>query len=288
MNDLKKQKILITGAGGQLGLTLKDVLPESDRVKYVSKMQLDITDFDAVRTFFEQFQPQVCINTAAYTAVDEAEKNPEAAFKINTEAVANLAKCCVEWKTKFIHISTDYVFDGEANSPYKETDKLNPQTVYGISKLAGEEVIKTSGLSDFAIIRTSWLYSRYGKNFYKTILGLSKERDVISVVNDQTGSPTYAPHLAEAILKIAEKLSKENSGIYHFSDLGNITWFDFAMEIVKAKNLPVKVLRTTSEAFKTSAKRPKYSVLDCEKIELVFGIESNNWKQGLRKNVIFF
>jgi len=283
MNDLKKQKILITGAGGQLGLTLKDVLPESDRVKYVSKAQLDITDFDAVRTYFKQFQPHVCINAAAYTAVDEAEKNPEIAFKINAEAVANLAKCCVEWNTKLIHISTDYVFDGEADSPHKETDKPNPETVYGKSKLAGEEAIKASDLSDFVIIRTSWLYSRYGKNFYKTILRLSKEREVISVVNDQTGSPTYAPHLAEAILIIAKKLSKENSGIYHFSDKGNSTWFDFAVEIVKSKNLPVKVLETTSEAFKTLAKRPKYSVLDCEKIGLVFGVKFNDWKEGLRK-----
>lgn len=283
MNDLKKQKILITGAGGQLGQTLKDFLSESDTVKYVSKAQLDITDFSAVRTYFKEFQPQVCINTAAYTAVDEAEKNPEVAFKINAEAVANLAKCCVEWRTKLIHISTDYVFDGEADSPYKETDKPNPQTVYGKSKFAGEEAIKNSGLNDFAIIRTSWLYSRYGKNFYKTILLLSKEREAISVVNDQTGSPTYAPHLAEAILIIAEKLSKENSGVYHFSDKGNSTWFDFAVEIVEIKNLPVKVLETTSEAFKTLVKRPKYSVLRCEKIGLIFRIEPNNWKEGLRK-----
>jgi len=282
MNDLKKQKILITGAGGQLGRTLKDYLRESDTVKYVSKAQLDIADFSAVRTYFKDFQPNICINTAAYTAVDEAEKKPDIAFNINAEAVANLAKCCKENSAKLIHISTDYVFDGEAKIPYKETDIPNPQTVYGKSKLAGEEAIKSSGLKEFAIIRTSWLYSQYGKNFYKTILRLSKERDVISVVNDQTGSPTYAPHLVEAIFKIAEKLNKDNSGIYHFSDEGNVTWFDFAVEIVKSKKLSVKVFETTSEAFKTLTKRPKYSVLDCDKIKNKFEVYNKKWKEYLK------
>lgn len=282
MKPFDQNKILITGATGQLGLTLKYFLPENERVKYVSRNQLDITDFDVVSAYFMRFRPDICINTAAYTAVDEAEKNPEIAFQVNAEAVAHLAKCCEEWNTKLIHISTDYVFDGKATIPYKETDVPSPQTIYGKSKLAGEEAIKTSGLKEFVIIRTSWLYSQYGKNFYKTILRLSEEREVISVVDDQTGSPTYAPHLATVIINVAQKLTNENSGVYHFSDQGAVTWYDFANEIVKSKKLPVKITKTTSEAFKTLARRPKYSVLDCRKIVLNFSLNLQTFMEGLK------
>jgi dTDP-4-dehydrorhamnose reductase len=280
-------KILVTGSKGQLGSKIKDLSVDfqSFSFSFTDLDELDITNFNSVLDFFKFEIPDIVINCAAYTAVDKAEDDYENAFKINALGPENLAKACNVHNSKFIHISTDYVFDGkEREKPYLESDFTSPQSVYGSTKLEGENLV-LKNLQDAIIVRTAWLYSEYGHNFVKTMLNLAQSRTELSVVNDQVGSPTYAGDLAQAILQISMQYFEENywkSGVYHFSNLGKCTWFEFAKEIFKIKNINIKVNPVTSEEFPSKVKRPKYSVLDKEKIITTYKIDVPDWRDSLK------
>lgn len=279
-----KSGILVTGAKGQLGQALKKNAETPNSFFYTDASSFDITDKKQMILMFEKLKPAVIINTAAYTQVDQAETEIEPAHKLNAQAVKNLSELCVKYNSALIQISTDYVFDGNQSTPYKETDVTNPVTVYGKSKRAGELAILESGLQRFAIIRTSWLYSEFGHNFYKTMLRLAETKTELKVVNDQRGCPTNANELAKTLLVIASNLTSKNSGIYHYCNQGETTWFGFAKAIFSKHNLSVKVNPVTSSEFPTAAKRPAYSVLDTSKIKKVFKIEIPSWEEALKKN----
>lgn len=279
---MPKPIILVTGQNGQLGNELKvlsEKYPQYDYV-FTDVAELDITDSEMVNNFFGMYKPAICINTAAYTAVDKAEADRQSALKVNATAVGTLAENCLKLNTRFIHISTDYVFDGTAHSPYKEDDPVNPVNFYGESKLKGEE-FALQKLTSTVVIRTSWVYSFFGNNFVKTMLRLMKERESISVVNDQFGSPTYAADLAEAIMHIV-LYSENNGGIYHFSNQGVISWFDFAVAIKDLAGLQCGVNAIDTSGYPTPAKRPAYSVMSKEKIKSTFHIELKDWKDSLQ------
>lgn len=286
--------IMVTGANGQLGRELSELsasYPEYDFL-FLSHSELEIENAVKVKSFFKKNLPQFCINCAAYTAVDKAESEKEQAFLINGEAVGNLAVACKEHNTKFIHISTDYVFDGNASVPYKEDAPTNPQNVYGASKLKGEELALQYNPETF-IIRTSWVYSSYGKNFVKTMLRLMNEKEEINIVNDQHGSPTYAGDLAEVIMQIIGKLTSHperqpkdsrlttDRGIYHYSNDGIITWYDFAIAVKELTESSCGINPITTDQYPAPAKRPLYSVLDKIKIQETLGIALKDWKQSL-------
>jgi dTDP-4-dehydrorhamnose reductase len=277
MNNLPK--ILVTGANGQLGKELRDIAPNFPQFEFIflSREDLPIHHFELLRNFFNALKPDYCINCAAYTAVDRAESEKELAFQVNGEAVGVLAAVCKEHQTKFIHISTDYVFDGNATTPYTENIPPHPLSVYGASKLEGEKQALQLN-PDCIIIRTSWVYSSYAKNFVKTMLRLINERNEIGVVNDQLGSPTYAADLAEAILQI---IVNWTPGIYNFSNKGIITWYDFALAIKELSGGNCKINSITTAEFPTAAKRPAYSGLDKTKIQKTFGIKLKDWKESL-------
>jgi dTDP-4-dehydrorhamnose reductase len=276
-----KQRILITGANGQLGKELRELCASYKDFEFIflPKEDLPIQNFDIVRATFKIQQPQYCINCAAYTAVDQAESEKELAFLINAESVGVLAAVCKDYSTKFIHISTDYVFDGKSEFAYKETDYTNPVNMYGASKLEGEEQAFQFN-DDAIIIRTSWVYSEFGKNFVKTMLRLLKEKAEISVINDQKGSPTYAADLAEAILKIISS-GKWQAGIYHFSNEGIITWYEFARAIKQMIKSDCKIIPISTSQYPTPARRPLSSVLDKSKIQEALGIRLKNWEESL-------
>ncbi len=276
-----KPKILVTGSNGQLGKELKQLEASFPRFDFIflSREDLPIHHFELVRNFFKGYHPQYLINCAAYTAVDKAESEKELAFQVNAEAVGVLAAVCKEYQTRFIHISTDYVFDGTATTPYTEDSPVNPQSVYGASKLNGEkEALQFN--PEAVIIRTSWVYSEFGKNFVKTMLKLMSEKEELNVVSDQVGSPTYAADLADAILQIISS-GKWHPGIYHYSNEGVISWYDFAVAIkeLSGSNCSVKPIPTSR--YPTPAKRPAYSVLDKTKIKAVFGLRLKDWKSSL-------
>ena len=276
-----KQKILITGSNGQLGKELKRLensFPQFDFI-FLSREDLPIHHFELVRNFFKGYQPQFLINCAAYTAVDRAESERELAFQVNGESVGVLAAVCKEYGTKLIHISTDYVFDGTATLPYKEESLTNPQSVYGASKLEGEkEALRFN--PDSIIIRTSWVYSEFGKNFVKTMLKLMSEREDLNVVSDQFGSPTYAADLAETIVQIISS-GQWHAGIYHYSNEGVISWYEFAVAIKELSGSVCKVNPIPTSQYPTPAKRPAYSVLDKTKIQSVFNLPIKDWKESL-------
>lgn len=276
-----KQKILITGSNGQLGKELKKLESSFPQYEFVflSREDLPIHHFELLRNFFKGYHPQYLINCAAYTAVDRAEAEKDLAFQVNAEAVGVMAAVCKEYNTKLIHISTDYVFDGTATKPYTEEAPTNPQSVYGASKLKGEqETLKFN--PDAIIIRTAWVYSEFGKNFVKTMLKLMSEREEINVVSDQVGSPTYAADLAAAILQIISS-EKWVPGIYHYSNDGVISWYDFAVAIKELSASSCKINPITTPQYPTPAKRPAYSVLDKSKIQSAFNIPEKNWKESL-------
>lgn len=263
-------KILVTGANGQLGRCLLDVSKIFPQFEYHFKTSkdLDITDFDAVKLLFDTNKFQYCINCAAYTSVDRAESEMERAFLINAESVRNLAEVSLRNNTTLLHISTDFVFDGTKKTPYTEEDEPNPLNVYGASKLKGEQYIQEI-LNNYFIIRTSWVYSKYGQNFVKTMLRLAKERDEINVVNNQIGSPTYAGDLAEFLVYLIQN-HKKQFGIYNYSNEGAVSWYEFASKIFAANKVKIKVSPITTEEYHTPAKRPMYSVLDKNKTKQVF------------------
>lgn len=280
-------KLLITGAYGQLGNEIK-ILSENYpqwEFLFTDADSLDITNGDAVMDYFFVNKPDYVINCAAYTAVDKAEDEIETAGRINAIAPGTLANVAKRFSAKIIHVSTDYVFDGKAFLPLIETDEVNPTGVYGKSKLAGEQhCMKENPAS--VIIRTSWLYSSFGNNFVKTMLRLAKERESLKVVFDQVGSPTYAADLAKAILDIinladndAEKLVP---GIYHYSNEGAISWYDFAKAIFETAEIDCKVSPVLSDEFPTPTKRPNYSVLNKSKIKNTFGLQIPYWKDSLK------
>ena len=279
--------ILVTGGNGQLASCIKDVEKQYDdlNVIYTDHLELDICNLNQIQTFFKS-NPQIdyCINCAAYTAVDKAETEAEKAFEINATGAKNLAQVCNDHDAILIHVSTDFVFDGEKNEPYTETDVANPISVYGASKLQGEVEIQQA-LKEYFIIRTSWLYSEYGNNFMKTMLRLAETRDGISVVSDQIGTPTYAGDLAEIIIQIINTKT-EKYGIYHYSNEGVASWFEFAKEIFKLAKNKIKVNPIPSIEYLTPAKRPKYSVLDKKKIIDVFKIDIPFWRESLKKVIL--
>lgn len=283
-----KQKILVTGSNGQLGKELKKLAPAFPQFEFIflAREDLPIHHFEMVRHYFNVYHPQYLINCAAYTAVDRAEQEKDKAFQVNGEAVGVLAAVCREHQTQFIHISTDYVFDGTAATPYKEDAPTNPQSVYGASKLEGEkQAIQLN--PDAIIIRTSWVYSEFGKNFVRTMVKLMQEKEEVSVVNDQIGSPTYAGDLAETIIYIIQWLQthqqdpKDNSHIYHYKNEGIISWYDFALAIKELTGSKCKVNPIPTSQYPTAARRPAYSVLDNSKIQKVFGVPIKNWKESL-------
>jgi len=266
---------LITGCNGQLGKELAKLLPDAICADVDI---LDITDEMAVQNFVRDNNIDVIINCAAYTAVDRAEDDIALATKINVDGPRNLAKT----GAKIIHISTDYVFDGNGCRPYGADDETNPVSVYGKTKRAGEVAVLEN--ADMAVvIRTAWLYSVNGNNFVKTMRRLGAEKDSINVVADQIGTPTFAGNLAQAIVKIIPQMTHENSGIYHFTDEGVCSWYDFACEIMEMSGLHCMVKPIKSSQYPTRASRPFYSVLDKDKIKQVFGVEINHWKKGLEK-----
>ncbi len=257
------KKILVTGANGQLGKTFQE-LYENNKSNFsfvfASKSQLDITDKSSINAIFDEHQLDYCINCAAYTNVEQAEKTPKIAFSINAEGVKNLAEICKKKNVVLIHISTDYVFDGNKKEPYIETDDTNPINEYGKSKLVGENYISNI-LTKYFIIRTSWLYSKkYGKNFYKTIVTKSKTENTLSVISSQKGCPTETVNLSQFIYKLIEENNKKY-GIYHFSDGVEMTWYDFARQILIENGLFGKIKLKKADNYTTFAKRPAYSVL---------------------------
>ncbi|MBS1947561.1 MAG: dTDP-4-dehydrorhamnose reductase [Bacteroidetes bacterium] len=278
---MSKPIVLVTGANGQLGQEIQAASPFYPGLEFIflSRSDLAITDQAKVRAAFEKSHPSFCINCAAYTAVDKAESDKETAFGVNAEAVGYLAAVCRLFNTKFIHISTDYVFDGNSPSALKEDDPKAPINVYGASKLKGEELaMKENGQT--VIIRTSWVYSSFGNNFVKTMMKLMRERESINVVNDQIGSPTYAYDLAKDILNIAS--SREFvPGIYHYSNDGEISWYDFAVAIKQAIESNCKVYPIPSSKYPTPAKRPHYSLLDKTKICATYHVQLKEWKESL-------
>lgn len=276
-------KVLVTGGNGQLGQSIKSISNEfsSLDIVFLGSSDLNISNNKEVEDYFSKNNFDYCINCAAYTAVDKAEEEPELAKKVNVLGAKNLALACKKNDVILIHISTDFVFDGEAKTPYREDDSTNPISVYGKTKRDGELEI-SSNLPQHFIIRTSWLYSEFAGNFVKTMLRLSKEREELSVVDDQTGCPTYAKDLAEVILKIIHSQSKQ-FGIYHYSNQGEITWYDFAKEIFKQSQSEIKLHKTNSKTFKTLATRPKYSVLNTSKIHSLLNLEPVKWEKSLEK-----
>lgn len=275
-------KIIVTGGNGQLARCIKDVAKALSEYTFIfsDSNALDITNTEQITAIFNKEQPNFCINCAGYTAVDKAELEPEDAKLINTLGVKFLAEACAKFGTKLIHISTDFVFDGTATTPYKEDDETNPLGVYGQTKLDGEGVIKAL-LKEHYIIRTSWLYSEYGHNFMKTILQLGGEKDEIKVVVDQLGTPTNARDLANVVLEIIVK-NTEKYGVYHFSNAGSTSWFEFAEKIVALAGLQSTILPISTAQYSAMAKRPKYSVLNTEKIQNTFHIKTLHWLDSLK------
>lgn len=276
--------ILITGSNGQLGSELRKIgFTALDEVFYTDVAELDITSYEAIDRFVVENEVDTIVNCAAYTAVDKAEDEPELAAKINTEAVSNLAKVAYKHDCLLIHISTDYVFDGTVTEPMTEKVKTNPTSVYGRTKLAGEQAIVTSHCM-YIIIRTAWLYSTFGNNFVKTIRRLAEERGELKVVDDQIGTPTYADDLARAIVKImSDECVVEKEGVYHFSNEGVCSWYDFAREIVTLSGIKCEVHPVSSAEFPTKATRPAYSVLDKTKIRREFDVEVPAWQLSLKR-----
>jgi dTDP-4-dehydrorhamnose reductase len=280
------KNILVTGGNGQLGQSLQKIAGAYPQfsIVFTDYAELDITNAQALTDFFADQQIDACINCAAYTAVDKAESDEDKAFLLNFQAVLNLAEICAQHKAQLVHISTDYVFNGKQNVPYVETDDTDPQGIYGASKVRGEAAA-TGYNSETIVIRTSWLYSEYAVNFVKRMKELMQEKQELNVVFDQAGTPTYAGDLAKAILDVLQyKATNPDAavgGIYHYSNEGVTSWFDFAVTIKEMTGATTSIQPVTSDKYQTAAKRPAYSVLNKEKIKSTFGLAIPYWRDSL-------
>ena len=281
---------MVTGSKGQVGMELQTLathFPDFD-FNFVDIDELDIADPKAVKTFFSENKINYCINCAAYTAVDQAETETNLAWKVNTIGPENLAVACASQQALILHISTDYVYHTQQTKPYIETDFTNPQGTYARTKLNGDEAVLKNHPGGAIVIRTSWVYSAFGNNFVKTMLRLGAERGELSVIYDQIGTPTYARDLAQVLLDIVQKAESQSvdkkyfSGVYHFSNEGVTSWYDFAVAIFDQKQMQVKVRPIETKDYQTTAKRPPYSLLNKSKIKNNFGIEIAHWQQSLR------
>lgn len=277
--------ILVTGSNGQLGSELQVLAKHYTQYAFffTDVAELDITDKNAIAVFVTANNINAIINCAAYTAVDKAESEVVLADKINHLAVKYLAEVAKEHRCQLIHISTDYVFEGMNYQPYLETDLPNPQSVYGTTKLAGEQVLQHINPSNSIIIRTSWVYSSFGANFVKTMLKLGKERDELKVISDQVGTPTYAADLAIVILDILPQLSNEKVEVYHYTNEGVCSWYDFAQAIFEISNIDCRVIPITTAQYPTAAQRPHYSVLNKTKLKEAFKMEIPYWRESLKR-----
>jgi dTDP-4-dehydrorhamnose reductase len=279
-------KVLITGSNGQLGSEIKELASEYENLECIFKdlPELDICDTDALNTFIIDQHINAAINCAGYTVVDKAEENPEIAEQVNSKGVLNLVNALKKVDGNLIHISTDYVFDGNHSKPYKESDPVRPIGVYGQTKRAGELAVLNSSI-DALVIRTSWLYSAYGNNFVKTMLRLGNDKESIQVVSDQKGTPTYAKDLAKMCLDILSDASSTNlskkGSLYHYSNEGVTSWYDFSVAIMELGNIDCKVIPIETKDYPTQARRPLYSVLDKSKIKSDFKVTIPHWRDSL-------
>ena len=275
--------LLVTGSSGQLGQCLKQLLLSATDIScyFAAREDLDITNGDEIQRFFSEHNFDYCINTAAYTNVEKAESEQKEAFLINAEGANSLAKACKKHNVVLLHISTDYVFDGMAKTPYQEQDRTNPLNVYGASKLKGEQHIVDAWNKHF-IIRTSWLYSQYGHNFLNSMLEFAKQKKALTITTQQKGTPTNANDLAQVLVTII-KTGNARYGVYHFSNQGEATWYDFAKAIFKATGEIDTVNLAKTEHYGTFAKRPAYSVLNCNKLKDTLGITYRNWEDSLKQ-----
>ena len=280
---MSNRLILVTGANGQLGKEFRAIALHQPGFEFafVTKEELPIHEFEKVREYFAAHKPAFCINCAAYTAVDKAESEKDMAYLVNAESVSVLAEVSKQYGTSFVHVSTDYVFKGDSPQPYREDAETGPISVYGSSKLKGESLSLEKN-PDSIIIRTAWVYSEFGNNFVKTMIRLMKERKELNVVNDQIGAPTYAADLAKAIMTII-KSNKWQPGIYHYSDSGKISWYDFAVAIKELTGSECKLNPIPTSQYPTPAKRPAFSLLDTSKIRNAYGINIPDWKTSLTK-----
>jgi dTDP-4-dehydrorhamnose reductase len=288
-------RILVTGKNGQLGRSIHKVISANSEIDndygsnefiFVGRRELDLSNDSNINHYFNNNNKfDIIINCAAYTTVDKAEEESELANKINHLAVKKIAEIANKQESKLIHISTDYVFDGESNKLYTETDITNPINVYGKTKLAGEKALQDIMSTDAIIIRTSWVYSEYGNNFVKTMLRLGKERNELSVVSDQIGSPTYATDLAEVILGIVNNKDyqdkNQSTQVCHYSNEGEISWYEFAKEIFKLAEVDCKVSPITTEQYPTPARRPMNTIMDKNEITKAFSVDTPDWKKSL-------
>lgn len=288
--------VLVTGAKGQLGQAIQFISEKHSDVDFVfcDSSTLDITNLNNIQQVFKQVKPKYCINAAAYTAVDKAESEPEKAYLINVTGAKNLAEVCKQNNTVLLHVSTDFVFDGNysklllgvQSSGYSEEDLPNPTGVYGQTKLDGEKAIQEI-FDNYFIIRTSWVYSQFANNFMKTMIRLGTQRDSLSVVNDQVGTPTNAVDLAEVLVKIILTHNSQpttyNYGIYNFSNEGQCSWYDFAQKIFEVNNITIDLQPIPTSSYPTPAKRPAFSVLNKAKIKKVFDVHIDNWEDSLKK-----
>lgn len=276
-------RILVTGANGQLGSTFRAITSEypNHDLHFFGSKELDITNSSSVKDAFDSVQPEMVVNCAAYTAVDQAEDEPEKAFAVNAEGVKHLVEACKLKNAALIHISTDYVFDGTNHRPYVETDPVNPIGVYGKSKRAGEEVVLDSNISAI-IVRTSWVYSEFGNNFVKTMVRLGRERNELNVIFDQVGSPTNTYDLARVILSMIVQNEKwqGKQEVFHYSNEGVCSWYDFALAIFEISGIECEVNPILTKEYPTKAVRPHYSVLDKTGIKQVYNIQISNWRNS--------
>lgn len=282
-------RVLLTGCNGQVGFILKELLQNSVELLALTHQELDITNKESVNKTVSVFRPNVIVNAAAYTAVDKAEKEEQLAFSVNSNGPEHLAEAANKIDSVLIHISTDYVFEGNKIGLYKETDHVNPQGSYGKSKLAGEKLV-TKKCKKHIILRTAWVFGEHGNNFVKTMLKLGKDKRKLSVVNDQFGGPTYAGDIAKAIIKIINKIEICESikwGVYHYSGMPYVSWYEFAKCVFISaerngilENTP-KLTAVTSDEFPTQVKRPKNSKLNCKSVEAEFGVLPSAWQTEL-------